>query len=228
MERPKVTPLTLAIAGGSGSGKTTLARAVARILGDRCAVLDHDSYYRCLGHLPPDQRALVNFDHPDSLENELLVKQLLQLREGQQVVKPKYDFSTHTRMAHGDLVAPRPVILVEGILVLALPQLQRSFDLRVFVDAPKDLRFRRRSQRDVRDRGRTEESVKAQWQATVQPMHERFVEPSRTSCDLVVSGTEDVATAARRIAAALDACSRHGSRAEGAVTDTVAQAEPGS
>jgi len=214
MERPAVTPLTLAIAGGSGSGKTTLARAVAKLLGDGCAVLDHDSYYRCLGHLPADQRALVNFDHPDSLENELLVKQLLQLRKGQQVVKPKYDFATHTRLPEGELVMPRPVILVEGILVLAVPQLQRAFDLRVFVDAPKDLRFRRRRQRDVRDRGRTEDSVQAQWQATVQPMHERFVEPSRTSCDLVVSGTEDVAAAARRIASALSACSRHGGRVE--------------
>ena len=203
MPPPTPAPKIVAIAGGSGSGKTTLTRAVAGLLGDRCAVLEHDAYYRCLSHLPPPQRAVVNFDHPDSLENELLVLQLAQLRRGREVEQPLYDFATHSRRQEVRRVAPRPVILVEGILVLALPQLRRAFDLRVFVDAPRELRFRRRCDRDVRERGRTVASVQAQWQACVLPMHERFVAPVLADCDLVLSGQDDVAASARRVVDAL-------------------------
>ncbi|MCB9886465.1 MAG: uridine kinase [Planctomycetes bacterium] len=203
MAAPRTSPQIVAIAGGSGSGKTTLARAVADLLGDRCAVLEHDAYYRCLGHLPAAQRGLANFDHPDSLDNELLAAHLQQLRRGRPVLLPRYDFATHMRLAEGVPVAPRPVIVVEGILVLSLPRLQRQFDLRVFVDAPEALRYRRRRDRDVVERGRTEVSVRQQWQASVRPMHERFVAAARDRCDLLLAGTGDVAGGAGRIVAAL-------------------------
>ena len=215
---PTARPQIVAIAGGSGSGKTTLARAVKKVLGDSCSLLEHDAYYRCLGHLPPAQRAAANFDHPDSLENELLVLQLEQLRRGQPVAVPRYDFASHSRLPEGLAVEPRPIVLVEGILLLALPQLQRVFDLRVFVDAPPELRFKRRSDRDVRVRGRTPESVREQWTATVQPMHERFVEPSRANCDLLLSGRDDVQQSARRVVACRQAQQRWPGVAVGART----------
>ncbi|MFM1872278.1 MAG: hypothetical protein RL398_1700 [Planctomycetota bacterium] len=208
MQPPAAAPRIVAIVGGSGSGKTTLARAVCRVLGEDSVLVEHDAYYRCLAHLPHTQRAAVNFDHPDSLENELLMVQLEQLRRGQGVMMPRYDFASHSRMPDGIRIDPRPVIVVEGILVLALPHLQRAFDLSVFVDTPTELRFRRRCDRDVRDRGRTPESVRSQWMSTVQPMHERFVAPSRDRCDLVLSGRDDVMQSARRVVACLQAQQR--------------------
>lgn len=180
-------PFSLAIAGGSGSGKTSLTRALVGLLGPMdCAVLDHDSYYRDLSHLPPAERAATNFDHPESLESDLLGAHLSQLRAGRAVERPCYDFATHTRTKLTMRVEPRPVIVCEGILLLAVPELRTAFDLRVYIDTPPDVRALRRVQRDIAERGRTVESVVQQYLETVRPMHERFVEPARTTADLVL------------------------------------------
>lgn len=180
-------PLVLGIAGGSGSGKTTIARALIAEIGDRaCTHIHHDAYYRDLAHLSPDERALQNFDHPDSLETELLVAHLVDLRAGRTIEKPRYDFTTHTRVAESERVEPRPVVLVEGVLVLTDAALRELFDLKIYVDTPADLRFMRRLQRDLQERGRSLDSVYGQYLATVRPMHEQFVEPSRATADLVI------------------------------------------
>lgn len=180
-------PFAVAIAGGSGSGKTSLTRALVEALGpDRCAVLDHDSYYRDLSHLPLEARAEANFDHPESLENGLLAEHLASLRAGRAVERPLYDFASHTRLPATTAVEPRPVILCEGILLLAVPELREAFDLRVYVDTPADVRALRRVQRDIVERGRTVQSVVRQYLQSVKPMHERFVEPARSTADLVL------------------------------------------
>lgn len=181
-------PFVIGIAGGSGSGKTSLARALFARLGgpEACIVLDHDSYYRDLSQLPPGNRGEANFDHPESLESDLLARHLAELRAGRAVARPCYDFASHTRLPTTLRVEPRPVIVCEGILLLAAPELRSSFDLRVFLDAPADVRVLRRMQRDVVERGRTLASVTQQYLDTVRPMHERFVEPARTTADLVL------------------------------------------
>jgi uridine kinase len=180
-------PFTVAIAGGSGSGKTSLTRALVGLLGHAdCATLDHDSYYRDLAHLPPATRAATNFDHPDSLESGLLARHLADLRTGRPVERPVYDFARHVRTATTRRVEPRPVIVCEGILLLAVPELRDAFDLRVYLDTPADVRALRRLQRDIVERGRTLESVVHQYLETVRPMHERFVEPARDTADLVL------------------------------------------
>lgn len=181
-------PFTLAIAGGSGSGKTSLTRALVGLLGPQeCAVLDHDSYYRDLSHLPPSGRAEANFDHPESLESDLLAHHIAELRAGRAIERPCYDFATHTRTKVTRRIEPRPVIVCEGILLLAAPELDQAFDLRVFVDTPADVRVLRRVQRDIVERGRTVDSVAQQYLATVRPMHERFVEPARSTADLLLA-----------------------------------------
>jgi uridine kinase len=179
---------TVAIAGGSGSGKTSLCRALVGLIGQRgCAALDHDSYYRDLSHLLPAERAATNFDHPDSLDSGLLARHLGELRAGRSVGRPVYDFSRHVRTERTTPIEPRPVILCEGILLLAVPELRDAFDLRVFIDTPPDIRALRRVLRDINERGRTVESVAQQYMDTVRPMHERFVEPARDTADLVLS-----------------------------------------
>ena len=184
---PTTRPVTIALAGGSGSGKSTLARALAARLGpERCAVLDHDSYYRDLSHLSLEERVVVNFDHPESLESGLLADHLADLRAGRAVDRPRYDFATHTRSVGEARVEPRPVIVCEGILLLAATELEQAFDLRVYLDVPPDVRVLRRIQRDLVERGRTVESVVSQYLNTVRPMHERFVEPARATADLVL------------------------------------------
>ena len=183
----RLRPFCVAIAGGSGSGKTSLTRALVAALGpDRSAVLDHDSYYRDLAHLDPRDRAEVNFDHPEALENDLLAEHLAKLRQGQAVQKPTYCFKTHTRTNVAETIQPRPVIVTEGILLLAVPELRDAFDLRVFVDTPPDVRALRRLQRDIVERGRTVQSVVTQYLEFVRPMHERFVEPAKATADLVL------------------------------------------
>lgn len=196
---------TVAIVGGTGSGKTTLSTALATRLGDRCAVIDHDSYYRDLAHLLPAERAAVNFDHPDSLENSLLADHLHRLRAGRSVDKPTYCFATHTRKPERKWIEPKPVVIVEGILLLALPELRNAFDLKVFVDVDDDVRALRRLRRDVSERGRTVESVVSQWLQTVRPMHERFVAPSRRSADIVISGEAPTDQSVARLMAQIEA-----------------------
>ena len=182
----------LGLAGGSGAGKTTLVDGLTSRLGDEASVLWFDEYYHDLAHLPVERRAVVNYDHPDSLDEALLVNHLDGLLAGRAVDVPIYDFATHTRTGRTRRVEPRPVVVVDGILVLAAPELRRRLDLAVFVDAPVEIRLARRMDRDVRERGRTAASVQAQFEATVAPMHEAFVGPSATHADLHLDGTGDM------------------------------------
>jgi len=198
------TTLIVAIGGGTGSGKTTFAhRLVASLPHGVATVLDHDAYYRDLSARPFAERCRANFDHPDSLENELLDRHLEALRAGQRIEKPRYDFSIHTRVPGGEPLEPSTLIVVEGILALAVPMLRRHYDLKLFVDAPADLRLLRRIRRDLVERGRDIDGIAAQYESTVRPMHEAFVEPSRQHADLVLSGLGDHATALRTTADAL-------------------------
>ena len=185
------TTFATGISGGSGSGKTSLARALMEALGaERCSLVDHDSYYRDLSDRPLSVRERVNFDHPDSLENDLLARHIRDLLRGVAVERPVYDFATHTRATATRRVEAREVVVCEGILLLAVPELQRSFDLRVFIDTPADVRALRRVQRDITERGRTVHSVVQQYFETVRPMHEQFVAPCRARADLVLDGTQ--------------------------------------
>lgn len=177
----------MGIAGGSGSGKTTIADAVIAAIGaHEISHLQHDAYYRELEHLDYEARTRVNFDHPDSLETELLVEHILALRRGESIKRPVYDFSTHSRTADVVVVEPRHVLLVEGILVLSEPPLRELMDLKIYIDTPADLRVIRRLRRDIVERGRSVESVLDQFLATVRPMHEQFVEPSKRFADIIV------------------------------------------
>jgi uridine kinase len=182
-----LTPFVIGIAGGTGSGKTTIAQRIAAgVPEEHVTVLEHDSYYRDLSHLDDSARKLVNFDHPDALDTELLVEHLTVLRAGAAVVIPSYDFATHTRRMGGQALEPRPLLVVEGILVLADSRLRALFDLKIYVDTDADIRILRRLQRDIEDRGRSFDSVREQYYATVRPMHLLFVEPSKRWADVIV------------------------------------------
>jgi uridine kinase len=182
-----LVPLVIGIAGGSGSGKTTVAQEILqRVEPSQIAFLQHDSYYKDLTGLPPTQRMEANFDHPNSLETELLIRHIESLRDGKPVEVPIYDFATHSRTAQTFTVQPRRVILVEGILIFAEAELRKLFDVKIFVDTDSDLRFIRRLHRDITERGRTTESVIKQYQATVRPMHLEFVEPSKRYADVII------------------------------------------
>ena len=182
-----ISSLVIGIAGGSGSGKTTVAQTILQRVGpDRISFLQHDAYYKDLSGLPPIQRAEVNFDHPNSLETELLTQHILQLKNGQPVEVPIYDFSTHSRTKKTYTVQPRGVILVEGILLFTEANLRELFDVKIFVDTDSDLRFLRRLERDISERGRTMETVIKQYLSTVRPMHLEFVEPSKRYADVII------------------------------------------
>ncbi len=183
----KPTPLVIGVAGGSGSGKTTVAEMVLKRVGrQRIAYLAHDAYYRELTNLPPNQRAEVNFDHPDSLESTLMRDHILALKEWNSIEMPVYDFTTHSRTAQTIHVEARQVILVEGILIYADAFLRPLFDVKIFVDTDSDIRFIRRLQRDISERGRTTENVIIQYMKTVRPMHLDFVEPSKRYADIII------------------------------------------
>ena len=179
-------PLIIGVAGGSGSGKTTVARAIHARLGVDAVFLDQDAYYADLGHLPLEDRIRTNFDHPDALDTDLMVEHLEALAAGQAIEKPTYDFTRHTRAAETVRLEPRDVILVDGILIFADARLRQMFDMKVFVDVADDLRFIRRMQRDVSERGRSVESVVTQYLNSVRPMHLEFVEPSKRYADIIV------------------------------------------
>jgi len=180
-------PLVIGIAGGSGSGKTTVAQEILNRVGpERIAYLPHDAYYKDLSGLPPVQKAEVNFDHPNSLETALLIQHILQLKAGKPVKLPVYDFSIHSRTQKTIPITPHRVIVVEGILIYAEPDLRPLFDIKIFVDTDSDLRFIRRLQRDITERGRTTESVINQYMKTVRPMHLEFVEPSKRYADIII------------------------------------------
>jgi uridine kinase len=181
------TPLVIGIAGGTGSGKTTVAQAILRRVGaNRIAFLPHDAYYRDLREMPLEERRKLNFDHPDSLETELMIEQLKTLKSWQPVDLPVYDFATHRRIDRTVLVEPQPIVLVEGILIFYEIELRKLFDVKIFVDTDADIRFIRRLQRDISERGRTAESVMKQYLETVRPMHMEFVEPSKRYADVII------------------------------------------
>ncbi len=180
-------PLVIGIAGGSGSGKTTVAQEILQRVGpERIAFLQHDSYYKDLSGLPPTQRIEVNFDHPHSLETDLLIEHIASLRDGKPVEVPIYDFATHSRTSQTFKVQSRRVILVEGILIFTEARLRDMFDVKIFVDTDSDIRFIRRLERDITERNRTTESVIKQYQSTVRPMHLEFVEPSKRYADVII------------------------------------------
>jgi uridine kinase len=183
----KPTPLVVAIAGGSGSGKTTVANTILREVGaDRIAYLPHDAYYRDLSSLPLVQRVAVNFDHPNSLESELMMQHIRQLKNWEPVEMPVYDFTRHTRTEQTIRIEPHRVIVVEGILIFAEHELRQLFDVKIFVDTDSDIRFIRRLQRDLSERGRTTETVISQYLNTVRPMHLEFVESSKRYADVII------------------------------------------
>jgi uridine kinase len=180
-------PVVIGVAGGTGSGKTTVAREILRRAGaGQISLIQHDAYYKDLGDLPLAQRAMQNFDHPDALDNNLLIAHLRELKASRAVEIPVYDFTTHTRTAETLRVEPRRVILVEGILIFADPTLRYLMDVKIYVDTDADIRFIRRLERDIAERDRTMESVIRQYMATVRPMHQEFVEPSKRSADVII------------------------------------------
>lgn len=180
-------PILVGVAGGSGSGKTTVARALAASFrAEQVQIVLMDSYYRDRAGVPFEERTRINYDHPDAFDEPLLVEQVQALKAGQAVEQPVYDFTRHERSAERVHVEPSRVIIVEGILVLAVETLRPLLDLKLFVDTPADLRFLRRLRRDVAERGRTIDSVIEQYLATVRPMHDAFIEPSRRHADLII------------------------------------------
>lgn len=180
-------PIIIGIAGGTGSGKTTVANVILDAVGrDRIAYLPHDAYYRDLTDLPPAQKIEINFDHPNSLETELMIEHVKALKKGKAVDIPVYDFSTHSRTEETVRVEPQRVIIVEGILIFAERQLRELFDMKLFVDTDPDIRFIRRLERDIAERGRTMDMVIQQYLGTVRPMHLEFVDPSKRYADVII------------------------------------------
>ncbi len=179
--------LIIGVAGGTGSGKTTVADEIVRRVGlGRIVSVHQDRYYRDLSHLDPEERIQHNFDHPDAIEEELLVEHLGLLTSGQTAPLPVYDFARHIRTTSVEVAEPRPVVLLEGILILAVAVVRELIDVKLFVDTDPDIRFIRRLHRDLAERGRSVESVIDQWSETVRPMHLEFVEPSKRYADLII------------------------------------------
>jgi len=188
--------ITIGIAGGTGSGKTTFSQElVSRLNTNKIVYISHDSYYKDLSYLPLEERKKMNFDHPDSLDTDLMIQHLILLKEGKSVDIPVYDFKTFTRTEQVEHITPQPVILVEGILIFAIKELRDLMDIKIFVDTDADIRFMRRLKRDIEERGRTMESVYEQYLNEVRPMHDAFVEPSKRYADIIVprGGRNDAA-----------------------------------
>jgi uridine kinase len=180
-------PLIIGVAGGSGSGKTTVVNTISTTLGaNKHSLLQHDSYYRDLVHLPFEERIKHNFDHPASLETELLIRHINALREGYPIEVPQYDFSKHIRKEESTSVTPKDVILIDGILIFSEPELLKLMDVKIFVDTDDDIRLLRRLKRDINERGRSVESVMEQYQKFVRPMHLEFVQPSKRYADVII------------------------------------------
>ena len=179
--------MIIGICGGTGSGKTTIARSIVESVSAQNVVLvEQDSYYRNLSDMPLDERHQANFDHPDSLDSDMLVNHILRLKQGLSIEMPLYDFATHTRSDKIEVIEPRPVVIVEGILIFAEPRVLDLLDVRVFVDTPDDIRLMRRLRRDITERGRTFERTLEQYERTIRPMHYEFVEPSKRHADIII------------------------------------------
>ena len=184
-----MTPVyVIGIAGGSGSGKSTFAQGLMQKFPDSIALVSCDNYYKAHDDIPLEERRLLNYDAPDSLEFDLMVTHLQALRRGEAVDCPVYDYALHTRSDRVVRIAPKPVIIVDGILILSDPSLRQTFDLRIYVDADADERILRRAKRDMETRGRRIDDITAQYLSTVKPMHEQYVEPSKKYADLIVVG----------------------------------------
>ena len=180
-------PVVIGVAGGTGSGKTTVAQEILKRAGtEKISLIQHDAYYKDLSELPLAQRAMQNFDHPDALDNRLLIEHLQKLKAGKAVEVPVYDFTTHTRTRKTRRIEPHRVVLLEGILIFADEALRKLMDVKIYVDTDADIRFIRRLERDLAERGRTMESVIRQYMATVRPMHQEFVEPSKRYADVII------------------------------------------
>ena len=194
MEDKKMGSIVIGVAGGFGSGKSTFTNRIKEYFGDDVVVLYHDNYYRRQDGVPFEQRVTVNYDHPDSLETELLVEHLKQLKEGKSIECPVYDYTKHNRSSEVIRIDPKPVILVEGILLLADPRVRDLLDIKVYVEADADERILRRISRDVEERGRDLNGIIKQYLTTVKPMHYLYVEPTRSKADIVInSGKNDIA-----------------------------------
>lgn len=179
--------LIIGIAGGTGSGKTTVANTILdQVGGKNVSYIPHDAYYVDLANLPDNQRKQINFDHPDSLDTDLMIEHVISLKEGKSIDLPIYDFATHTRTDKTITVHPKPIILVEGILIFTETRLRDLFDVKLFVDTDADVRLVRRIRRDITERGRTVENVLSQYENTVRPMHLEFVEPSKRYADVII------------------------------------------
>lgn len=178
--------IVLGIAGGTGSGKTTLAKGIKNALGDNAVLLCHDFYYLKNEHMPYEERCKLNYDHPDSLETELLIEHIRKLKNNENIERPVYSFVTHTRLEETITVKPAQVIIVEGVLLFENPELRNIMDIKVYVDTDPDIRLARRIRRDVHERGRSLDSVLDQYTSTVKPMHDQFVEHSRRYADVII------------------------------------------
>lgn len=179
--------LVIGICGGTGSGKTTITdRVIAALHDEGVVLLQQDHYYKDLSQLPFDERARRNFDHPDAMDTALMVEHVRRLREGQAIERPVYDFTQHVRLPQSVRIEPKLALIIEGILIFENKALRELMDIKIFVDTDADLRFIRRLQRDIRERGRTVDSVIAQYLATVRPMHMEFIEPSKRYADVVI------------------------------------------
>jgi uridine kinase len=181
-----MNPFVIGVAGGTGSGKTTVINRIKEQYGGDIAILDHDSYYKDLAHLSPEERAEFNFDHPNSLESELMVKHLDALIAGKAVEKPMYNFSSHSRKTDTENIAPKAVIVVEGILIFTEPELLKRMNLKLFVDTDSDIRLIRRIRRDTLERGRSLDAILKQYEKHVRQMHLEFVEPSKRVADVII------------------------------------------
>lgn len=191
--------MIVGIAGGTSSGKTRLAQQIQEAFGFYASLIEQDCYYKDLSKLPLEERAKTNFDHPNSLDFDLLQTHLMQLKAGQPILKPSYDFKTHSRTSEQTLVQPTKIIIVEGILLLSVPAIRDLFDLKIFVEAEDDIRILRRIERDIKERGRDLASIKEQYLTTVKPMHVQFVKPSKIYADVIIPSFGDTTPALQLI-----------------------------
>ena len=179
-------PLVIGVAGGTGSGKTTLTKRLLEIFGDDVSVIYHDNYYKCNDDMPFEERKLLNYDHPDAFETDLMIEHIDALKRGESILCPVYDYSAHTRSSETILINPAKILIIEGILVFQSVELCSRMDIKIFVDTDADVRILRRIVRDVKKRGRDLDSVITQYLTTVKPMHEQFVEPSKKRADIII------------------------------------------
>lgn len=179
--------MIIGICGGTGSGKTTIARSIVDTVGeDKVVLIEQDSYYRNLADMPLDERHQANFDHPDSIDSEMLVNHIMRLKQGLTVEMPVYDMVTHTRSDRIEIIEPKPIVIIEGILIFSEPRVLDLIDIRIFVDTPDDVRLMRRLRRDINERGRSFERTLDQYERTIRPMHFEFVEPSKRHAHIII------------------------------------------